>query len=174
MVRSHVLLTRSPLYVLPHTVRLACVKHAASVHPEPGSNPPSMTHFFETRWIAIHFSMTLSSSSPPLFFASAIPILPVPPFTVKLQIGFLICVIQVNSFLALKVTCELAFHFFQGTVLEYRDSHGYRRMCAPERCEEGALVVYVPFQGVRYEKMSRGDVGGFHLLRVRDYLPESP
>ncbi len=39
---THVLLTRSPL-VYPRkglTVRLACVKHAASVHPEPGSNSP--------------------------------------------------------------------------------------------------------------------------------------
>jgi hypothetical protein len=42
----HVLLTRSPLD-LPHCcqwldlVRLACVKHAASVRPEPGSNSPS-------------------------------------------------------------------------------------------------------------------------------------
>jgi hypothetical protein len=43
---SHVLLTRSPLG-LPQCchwldlVRLACVKHAASVRPEPGSNSPS-------------------------------------------------------------------------------------------------------------------------------------
>src|SRR5262249_20784380 len=41
---THVLLTRSPL--IPgrsrFTVRLACVKHAASVRPEPGSNSPSM------------------------------------------------------------------------------------------------------------------------------------
>ena len=40
---THVLLTRSPL-VHPKkrglTVRLACVKHAASVRPEPGSNSP--------------------------------------------------------------------------------------------------------------------------------------
>ena len=39
---AHVLLTRSPL-VYPRrglTVRLACVKHAASVRPEPGSNSP--------------------------------------------------------------------------------------------------------------------------------------
>ena len=39
---THVLLTRSPL--IPQQagiiVRLACVKHAASVHPEPGSNSP--------------------------------------------------------------------------------------------------------------------------------------
>jgi hypothetical protein len=43
---SHVLLTRSPLGRLQcchwlDLVRLACVKHAASVRPEPGSNSPS-------------------------------------------------------------------------------------------------------------------------------------
>jgi hypothetical protein len=43
---AHVLLTRSPL-VYPKkglTARLACVKHAASVRPEPGSNSPSKTN----------------------------------------------------------------------------------------------------------------------------------
>ena len=45
---THVLLTRSPL-IHPDekhpsfSVRLACVKHAASVRPEPGSNSPSKT-----------------------------------------------------------------------------------------------------------------------------------
>ena len=42
---AHVLLTRSPL-IPPRrefTVRLACVKHAASVRPEPGSNSPLMS-----------------------------------------------------------------------------------------------------------------------------------
>ena len=42
---AHVLLTRSPL-VYPRkglTARLACVKHAASVRPEPGSNSPLKT-----------------------------------------------------------------------------------------------------------------------------------
>ena len=43
---THVLLTRSPLIPLKQapkfTVRLACVKHAASVRPEPGSNSPLM------------------------------------------------------------------------------------------------------------------------------------
>src|SRR5207247_127262 len=34
----HVLLTRPPLPQLPEGVRLACVRHAASVYPEPGSN----------------------------------------------------------------------------------------------------------------------------------------
>jgi hypothetical protein len=42
-----VLLTRSPLnhqrQALSGSVRLACVKHAASVRPEPGSNSPSKT-----------------------------------------------------------------------------------------------------------------------------------
>ena len=37
---SYVLLTRPPLklLLLKVSVRLACVKHTASVHPEPGSN----------------------------------------------------------------------------------------------------------------------------------------
>ena len=39
---AHVLLTRSPLVYSRKslTARLACVKHAASVRPEPGSNSP--------------------------------------------------------------------------------------------------------------------------------------
>ena len=44
---THVLLTRSPLIhpqqVAGFIVRLACVKHAASVRPEPGSNSPQKT-----------------------------------------------------------------------------------------------------------------------------------
>ena len=46
---THVLLTRSPLIHTPQkgrrfTVRLACVKHAASVRPAPGSNSPNKTN----------------------------------------------------------------------------------------------------------------------------------
>ena len=37
---SYVLRTRSPLETLLLPVRLACIRHAASVHPEPGSNSP--------------------------------------------------------------------------------------------------------------------------------------
>ena len=37
---TYVLLTRSPLGGLLRPVRLACIRHAASVHPEPGSNSP--------------------------------------------------------------------------------------------------------------------------------------
>jgi hypothetical protein len=39
-VGTHVLLTRPPLPYLRKGVRLACVRHAASVYPEPGSNSP--------------------------------------------------------------------------------------------------------------------------------------
>ena len=43
----YVLLTRSPLTVLLQSVRLACIRHAASVHPEPGSNSPfDLTLFY--------------------------------------------------------------------------------------------------------------------------------
>lgn len=52
---THVLLTRSPL-VYPRkglTVRLACVKHAASVRPEPGSNSPRKTHETQKRFSVI-------------------------------------------------------------------------------------------------------------------------
>ena len=43
---THVLLTRSPLeyHRSGLSARLACVKHAASVRPEPGSNSPSKTN----------------------------------------------------------------------------------------------------------------------------------
>jgi hypothetical protein len=43
---THVLLTRSPLEHPRRglSVRLACVKHAASVRPEPGSNSPNKNH----------------------------------------------------------------------------------------------------------------------------------
>ena len=37
---TYVLLTRSPLSIRRCFVRLACIRHAASVHPEPGSNSP--------------------------------------------------------------------------------------------------------------------------------------
>ena len=43
---TYVLLTRSPLNVLLHSDRLACIRHAASVHPEPGSNSQIFIYFF--------------------------------------------------------------------------------------------------------------------------------
>ena len=51
---TYVLLTRSPLSLfgskLPKDfVRLACIRHAASVHPEPGSNSPFAHLFLNAR-----------------------------------------------------------------------------------------------------------------------------
>ena len=50
---THVLLTRSPLEYPRRSLsaRLACVKHAASVRPEPGSNSPS-----KTQWTRVNSS----------------------------------------------------------------------------------------------------------------------
>src|SRR6476620_921544 len=61
---THVLLTRSPL-VYPRkglTARLACVKHAASVRPEPGSNSPlnAQQKTTPTTGIALITSQTLA------------------------------------------------------------------------------------------------------------------
>ena len=58
---TYVLLTRSPLSLfgskLPKDfVRLACIRHAASVHPEPGSNSPfdlALTHDLRLNFILV-------------------------------------------------------------------------------------------------------------------------
>ena len=53
----YVLLTRAPLYSLPEgnfLVRLACIRHAASVHSEPGSNPPIKT-VLKAHWNGFKF-----------------------------------------------------------------------------------------------------------------------
>ena len=58
---TYVLLTRSPLSLfgskLPGDfVRLACIRHAASVHPEPGSNSPfdlALTHDLRLNFIFV-------------------------------------------------------------------------------------------------------------------------
>ena len=42
---TYVLLTRSPLEVQVPLDRLACIRHAASVHPEPGSNSQNLFIF---------------------------------------------------------------------------------------------------------------------------------
>src|SRR5215218_1842941 len=55
---AHVLLTRSPLVYSRRslTARLACVKHAASVRPEPGSNSPlNSCDFHDARIVFIDF-----------------------------------------------------------------------------------------------------------------------
>ena len=43
---TYVLLTRSPLEVQVPLDRLACIRHAASVHPEPGSNSQNLFYLF--------------------------------------------------------------------------------------------------------------------------------
>ena len=86
---THALLTRPPLTVFPsirklpvtQSVRLACVKHAASVHPEPGSNShvdsfspasfiwhQSLDWFLSINglycfWVVIFFSVSPSGSA---------------------------------------------------------------------------------------------------------------
>ncbi len=55
-VGTHVFLTRPPLAPLlrEKRVRLACVRHAASVYPEPGSNSPSKM-YIESRKTRLKF-----------------------------------------------------------------------------------------------------------------------
>ena len=56
---AYALLTRLPLgsqkQAFNHLVRLACVKHAASVRPEPGSNSP--INYIEELNQALNYSM---------------------------------------------------------------------------------------------------------------------
>lgn len=59
--RSDVLLTRSPLAIreqaLYAAVRLACVKHAASVQSEPGSNSSVQSLFATRKWqVVLNYS----------------------------------------------------------------------------------------------------------------------
>ena len=64
---THVLLTRSPL-VYPRrglTARLACVKHAASVRPEPGSNSPLKNETIPTKQNTNKNNTTSSNKQPP-------------------------------------------------------------------------------------------------------------
>ena len=44
---THPFATLTTKQSLMDPVRLACVKHAASVHPEPESNPPQKKHFMK-------------------------------------------------------------------------------------------------------------------------------
>ena len=47
---THALLTLSPLAARRRPVRLACVRHAASVYPEPGSNSPNKYPLWGIVW----------------------------------------------------------------------------------------------------------------------------
>ena len=63
---AHVLLTRSPLGLRKQAsfrlVRLACIRHAASVHPEPGSNSPFAHSFTLSRLFSFCVSFIPYSS----------------------------------------------------------------------------------------------------------------
>src|SRR5271165_6581879 len=63
---THVLLTRSPLESPQRalSVRLACVKHAASVRPEPGSNSPNKTQQGQPEKLANQRNLTKTRHTP--------------------------------------------------------------------------------------------------------------
>ena len=69
---AHVLLTRSPLghleQALLDLVRLACIRHAASVHPEPGSNSQCVLSL-------LHLLCLVFKDLSLFFFASLIPLI---------------------------------------------------------------------------------------------------
>ena len=85
-VDSHAFLTRPPFgptYVGP--IRLACLRHAASVHPEPGSNSQNFIQIF-------HF-MELTRKLLSLFFPTTFIKLKTLPFSfenVKVKSDYLI------------------------------------------------------------------------------------
>ena len=79
------LLTRPPLSFRRKTVRLACVKHAASVCPEPGSNSPNKN------------CCEMPLSIPPFTFGGTDLGLPLPIFLSTLQLlRSLFCVAGFN------------------------------------------------------------------------------
>ena len=80
---TYVLLTRSPLDLgkqafLP-LVRLACIRHAASVHPEPGSNSPfdlALRCLWHLSWrfrLYFYFLFSFQRSSAPQQCSSILP-----------------------------------------------------------------------------------------------------
>ena len=95
---AHALLTRPPLSYFfsisvkisnKHSVRLACVKHAASVHPEPGSNSLFKAFCYSSKYVFILFTfLSLSSFFYFLCFSSQC-LIPFPnPFLLDLDYSF--------------------------------------------------------------------------------------
>ena len=87
----YVLLTRSPLTSneqahLP-SVRLACIRHAASVHPEPGSNSPFAHLFLNARafgfFVCVAYSL-LGIDVSCSVFKDRFPRLAAPPLSARL------------------------------------------------------------------------------------------
>ena len=50
------------------SVRLACIRHAASVHPEPGSNSPLSFYLFQTTLVCLALFLFISKLSLTLCF----------------------------------------------------------------------------------------------------------
>ena len=67
---SYALLTRPPLkfLLLKISVRLACVKHTTSVHPEPGSNSQKTQKLIKKMWLPIGTRETDFTSNFIFFF----------------------------------------------------------------------------------------------------------
>ena len=88
---AHVLLTRSPLghleQALLDLVRLACIRHAASVHPEPGSNSPFAHLFLNARafgfFVCVAYSL-LGIDVSCSVFKDRFPRLAAPPLSARL------------------------------------------------------------------------------------------
>ena len=89
---TYVLLTRSPLSLfgskLPRNfVRLACIRHAASVHPEPGSNSPFAHLFLNARafgfFVCVAYSL-LGIDVSCSVFKDRFPCLAAPPLSARL------------------------------------------------------------------------------------------
>ena len=57
---THPFATLTTKQSLMDPVRLACVKHAASVHPEPESNPPQKTFHEENQHVTLKIKKTTS------------------------------------------------------------------------------------------------------------------
>ena len=99
---THALLTRPPLShrifiseenLIKCFVRLACVKHAASVHPEPGSNSHVIKHIFEDNGFCASTSRHLFENFR-LFQARSL-------WLFNQKLAFLIYCFKVRSFLKL-------------------------------------------------------------------------
>ena len=104
------------------SVRLACVKHAASVHPEPGSN----SHV--NIWLrilctlsALHFTLCLSGTSHTQYFDTA-PLISLTTICCPASFFWLILILLLGLFCSLKICCN-------------HDCHGVTAACtAPAGC----------------------------------------
>ena len=79
----------------PAAPRLACVKPAASVHPEPGSNSPLLVYLFD-----ISFSFCLSSALPDIY-RCAFQIDGKLPFDVLFPLSLSCCLVAILSVFSL-------------------------------------------------------------------------